>query len=234
MPPIRLKATDLSHVWDTPRRPGARVDDFAMVPGESLFLEGPSGAGKSTLLAALAGVLRPVSGDVALDGVSYRNLSDSALEAMRADQVGFLFQRLHLVGYLTVMQNLMLPVDFSVERARRLRARGESPRAQARRLLERLGLEASLWTESAARLSVGQQQRVAAARALMGDPPLLVADEPTSALDPVSQESLVELLLEECSQRGAVLLAAGHDTRVSARFTRTLRVEALGALEVGV
>lgn len=227
MTTIRLQASDLSHVWDTPRRPGARLPDVALAPGESLFLEGPSGAGKSTLLASLAGVLRPSSGDVALDGKSYRNLSDTALESLRADHVGFLFQRLHLVGYLTVMQNLLLPVQFSSERSRRLRERGEPAKAQAARLLERLGLDATLWTESAARLSVGQQQRVAAVRALMGDPPLLVADEPTSALDPVSQQSLVDLLLEECRTRGAVLLAAGHDPRVSERFTRTVRVQTL-------
>jgi putative ABC transport system ATP-binding protein len=137
-------------------------------------------------------------------------------DGRRAEQIGFIFQQFNLLPYLSVLDNVLLPCRFSPPRAQR--AGALVPAAQA--LLERVGLAAAQWAAPAGTLSVGQQQRVAAARALIGAPPLVIADEPTSALDAALRDSFMDLLLGACRGAGSTLVFVSHDERLAGRFDR--------------
>ena len=210
---------DLRYVW-----PGDGVDvldigHLEVADGERLFLHGPSGSGKSTLLGLMAGVLVARSGQVCCAGVDWQTLSGGARDARRADLVGVIFQQFNLLPYLSVLDNVLLPARLSAARAQRCEG-GPVPAAQA--LLRRMDLPAALWPRRADALSVGQQQRVAAARALLGRPPLVIADEPTSALDAPLREAFVELLLEQVRAGGSTLVFVSHDERLAGRFDERL------------
>ena len=187
--------------------------------GEKVFIKGPSGSGKSTLLNLMAGVITPESGQVQLNGMNLSSLSGVKRDALRADYIGFIFQMFNLIPYLSVLENVTLPLTFSRRRAQKVSAQGAAT-AEAGRLLHRLGLGAQLQTRRVTELSIGQQQRVAAARALIGSPPLLIADEPTSALDADTRESFVRLLFEECDRAQMTLLFVSHDGRLEPLFDR--------------
>ena len=208
------------------RWPGASADtlrlDTLVIPrGERVFLRGPSGCGKSTLLALAAGVLLPDAGQVRLLGTGWHTLGAAARDRLRADHLGIVFQQFNLLPYLSVLDNVRLPLRFSPRRAR-----AAGPRA-AEALLERSALPAALWRQPAARLSVGQQQRVAAARALIGAPEVVIADEPTSALDEPLRDTFMALLRDCCAEAGAALLFVSHDPRLAAGFDRVLDLPAL-------
>jgi putative ABC transport system ATP-binding protein len=145
-------------------------------------------------------------------------LSGRARDRLRADSIGFLFQQFNLLPWLPAIDNVLLPCTFSARR----RQRAGNPREEAARLLTHLDLSPDLWHQPAAELSVGQQQRVAAARALIGKPEILIADEPTSALDAPRQQIFVDLLLREATEAGATLLFVSHDERLAAHFGRKL------------
>jgi putative ABC transport system ATP-binding protein len=222
-----VELQDLRFGWPGAAAPLLDIPSLRLDPGETLFLHGESGSGKSTLLALLAGVLLPQSGQVQLLGTDWSALPASRRDRRRADHVGIVFQQFNLLGYLPVLDNVLLPCRFSPRRAERAAARDGTPSASARRLLERMNLASDLWTRPASRLSVGQQQRVAAARALIGEPELLIADEPTSALDEARRDEFMALLLEACVGAGSALVFVSHDARLATAFSR--RVE-LGAL----
>ena len=198
------------------------VDRLTVGAGRTLFLQGPSGCGKSTLLGLLAGVLVPRTGRVRMMGSDWSRLSGAQRDAFRADHVGYIFQQFNLLPYLSVVDNVLLPCRFSSRRRRRAAEQGGTPAQAARSLLARVGLPAALWQRRAAELSVGQQQRVAAARALMGRPELVIADEPTSALDAALRDSFMDLLLGECRDAGSTLVFVSHDERLAARFDEHL------------
>jgi putative ABC transport system ATP-binding protein len=145
-------------------------------------------------------------------------------DARRADHVGVIFQQFNLLPYLTVLDNVLLPCRFSRLRASRCTP---GPEAAAQQLLQRVGLPAALWRRRADALSVGQQQRVAAARALLGSPELVIADEPTSALDAALRDDFMQLLLDACSTSGSTLVFVSHDERLAARFDERLSLPAL-------
>ncbi len=216
-----IAIADLTFAW-----PGAGgvcldVPDFKVSRGERVFMHGPSGSGKSTLLSLVAGVLEPGAGRIVVLGQDLAALSARARDRYRAANIGFVFQMFNLVPYLTALDNILLPCRFSCERVSRLEV--PAP-AEARRLAERLDLEAGLLDRPASELSVGQQQRVAAARALIGRPGLVIADEPTSALDADRQQRFLDLLLAECDAAGATLLFVSHDHRLSRRFERLVEL----------
>lgn len=196
------------------------IDQLSVPAGSSLFLHGPSGAGKSTLLGLLAGVLLPREGQVALQGRAWSSLSGARRDAFRADHVGYLFQQFNLLPFLSVIDNVLLPCRFSRLRRERAAADAGSARQAAQRLLARVALPQGLWASPAARLSVGQQQRVAAARALIGQPEAVIADEPTSALDAALREGFMDLLMSECQRAGSALVFVSHDERLASRFDR--------------
>lgn len=209
-----LAVRDLRFAW-----PGSRTDcldiaAFAVAPGETVFVHGPSGCGKSSLLALLAGVLLPQQGQVVLAGRDWQSLGRSGRDHWRVEHVGYIFQQFNLLPYLSVMDNVLLPLRFSARR----RARGT--RAQAEELLGRMGLAPALWSRPALALSVGQQQRVAAARALVGDPEVVIADEPTSALDEDRRDGFLDVLLGACAANGSTLVFVSHDRRIAPRFGR--------------
>lgn len=194
---------------------------FEVARGDTVAIVGASGSGKSTLLSLMAGVLRADAGTVALLGEPWERLSSARRDRRRADHLGYIFQQFNLLPYLSVLDNVRLPCRFSNRRAERTRD------GDAERLLQRSGLAKALWSRPASALSVGQQQRVAAARALIGQPDLVVADEPTSALDEDLRESFMALLLDSCSEAGSALVFVSHDSRLAAHFDRQLDLPAL-------
>jgi putative ABC transport system ATP-binding protein len=164
-------------------------------------------------------VLPARQGRVALVGQDWAALPAGERDARRADHVGVVFQQFNLLPYLTLLDNVLLPCRFSARRAQRCAG---SPRAAAQTLLKRMGLAQALWSRRADALSVGQQQRVAAARALIGGPELVLADEPTSALDGPLREGFMALLLQACAAAGSTLVFVSHDERLAARFDERL------------
>lgn len=193
-----------------------------------MFLAGPSGSGKSTLLALIAGIHRTTEGQIAVLGADLTSLSSSARDRLRADQLGVIFQMFNLLPYLSVLENVTLPCRFSAARRARAIAATGSVAAEARRLLAHLGMdEPGLAGRPAAELSVGQQQRVAAARALIGGPDLIIADEPTSALDTDRRLDFIDLLCRECASLGAALLFVSHDRTLAGHFDRVAELPAL-------
>ena len=196
------------------------VPEFTLQRGETLFLHGPSGSGKSTLLSLICGILSPDQGQIHFDGQSLTGLRPSERDRVRADGIGVIFQMFNLIPYLSAEANILLPLRFAPGR----RARCLDPRAEARRLAETLGLDHEALAAHAASLSVGQQQRVAVARAMIGTPRLIVADEPSSALDRDAQAGFMDLLFDQVTQAGASLLLVSHDERLAARFSRQTRL----------
>ena len=215
-----LQVRQLRYRWPGQRSDIVQLQDLSLGAGERMLVHGDSGSGKSTLLSLAAGVLLPTEGLVSLMGQSWQDLSAASRERWRADHVGYLFQQLNLLPYLSVLDNVLLPCRFSRRRAERC----GQPQEQARELLHALDLAPSLWPQQAARLSVGQQQRVAAARALIGQPELVVADEPTSALDERRRDGFMQLLLEQCERSGCALLFVTHDSRLASYFPRTVHL----------
>lgn len=195
------------------------IDRFELAAGESVFLVGPSGSGKSSLLAVIAGIAPASAGEIAILGQDMTALSPAHRDAFRADNLGVIFQLFNLVPYLSPLDNVMLPCRFS--KARRERAtRKHSLRSEAERLLKALGLDAATISRASTELSVGQQQRVAAARALIGAPGLIIADEPTSALDSDSRDNFIALLQAECAASNSALLFVSHDAALGRFFDR--------------
>ena len=206
------------------------IDRFALARGEKLFLRGPSGSGKSTLLGLIAGVLLPQDGKVAVLGQDMAALSAARRDQVRADHLGVIFQMFNLVPYLSVTGNVTLPLLFSPARRK---AVGNDAEAEAHRLLGRLGLtDPKLLHRRVSDLSVGQQQRVAAARALMGGPEIVIADEPTSALDADARDRFIELLSEEAGRTGAALLFVSHDASLARLFDRAVDLTEINAAGV--
>lgn len=218
---------DVRYAWPRAARDVLAIDALEIGAGETVFLHGPSGCGKSTLLSLLAGVMLPRQGSVALAGRSWSEMPAAARDRHRADHVGYLFQQFNLLPWLAVIDNVLLGCRFSPSRSARAAQRSGSPQAQARTLLQRVGLPQDAWTRPARELSVGQQQRVAAARALIGAPEVVIADEPTSALDAALREGFMEVLLGECRAGGSTLVFVSHDERLAARFDRALSLPEL-------
>ena len=202
------------------------ITDLNVKSGEHWMLEGPSGSGKSTLLQLLGGVLLPQGGEVRILDQSWASLSAAQRDLRRADHVGFIFQQFNLVPYLSALENVLLPCRFSASRRRQAAESSGGLRDEARRLLDALGLGAKeIQSRRSARLSVGQQQRVAAARALIGRPSLVLADEPTSALDAENRDVFLELLFSEARSANTAIVFVSHDTSMRSNFERHLTLE---------
>ncbi len=202
--------------------PVLSVESLQVAARERLFLRGASGSGKSTLLGLIAGILSPHSGSIEVLGEDLLAMNASQRDSFRASRLGVIFQIFNLLPYLPVGANVTLPCRFSSGRAKAAAEAGGAE-TEARRLLSRLGLDAdAVWDKRSTDLSVGQQQRVAAARALIGRPGLILADEPTSALDANSRDAFIELLTEECEAAGAALIFVSHDASLATHFDRAL------------
>lgn len=216
-----VNIADLRFAWPG-QPPLLDIKVFELAAGERLFLRGPSGSGKSTLLGLIAGVLETDQGQISVLGQDMALLSGSRRDQVRADHLGVIFQLFNLVPYLSVVQNVILPCRFSKRRQSEVNAAGGADQ-EARRLLAQLGLEGpDLLARNVTDLSVGQQQRVAAARALIGNPSLIIADEPTSALDADTRDRFISLLSAEAKKTNAALLFVSHDASLAKLFDRAI------------
>ncbi|MCQ4318136.1 ABC transporter ATP-binding protein [Stutzerimonas zhaodongensis] len=203
------------------------IPGFALEQNQSLFLKGPSGSGKTTLLGLIGGVQKAQRGTVRLLDNDLAALSAGARDRFRVDHTGYIFQQFNLLPFLSVAENVGLPCHFSKSRAARACQRHGSVADATARLLSHLGIPADLLNRRAEALSIGQQQRVAAARALIGQPELVIADEPTSALDADSREAFLQLLFAECREAGSSLLFVSHDQSLAPLFDRSLSLSDL-------
>jgi putative ABC transport system ATP-binding protein len=214
--------------WPGQDRPVLEIESFALERGEKTFLFGPSGSGKSTLLALIGGLVRPGEGRIEFAGVDFDGLSGSARDRFRAEHLGVIFQQFNLLPWLDVRANVALPCQFSRARARRAGPVG----AEVERLLKTMDLAPALWDRRADELSVGQQQRVAAARALIGAPALILADEPTSALDSDRRQAFLDLLFSQVDKAGSTLLFVSHDRELARQFDRQVNLAEINRAEV--
>jgi putative ABC transport system ATP-binding protein len=202
------------------------IDALEISRGERVFLHGPSGSGKTTLLGVLAGILTTQAGTVTVLGEDLAAMRGSRRDAFRGTHIGYIFQMFNLLPYLNVRDNILLPIRLSAGRRRRLagatgRAASATPEGETAALARRLKID-SLLDRPVTALSVGQQQRVAAARALIGAPELVIADEPTSALDSDHREAFLRLLFDEAERSGASILFVSHDHSLSPLFSRVV------------
>ena len=221
----------LKYSWDARvEKPILDIHELKISAGEKVFVEGPSGSGKTTLLGLLGGVLVPQTGSVSVLDHQLMNLSGFERDKFRANHVGFIFQMFNLLPYLNVIDNVSLALKFSPRKLKRLQEANTCVDTEAQRLLSALGLrDKSLYETSISNLSVGQQQRVAAARALIGRPEIVIADEPTSALDADSCEEFMSLLLNECEKSHSTLIFVSHDQSLSKHFDRKVKISELSS-----
>ncbi len=210
------------------------VPEFRLERGERVFLHGPSGSGKTTLLGILGGVITADSGSVTVLGRDLGSMSGSERDAFRGSHSGFIFQMFNLIPYLNVHDNIVLPCRLNKERLGRLKNTDDaSLSAAARHAAEHLGI-ADLLHEVVTKLSVGQQQRVAAARALIGAPEIVIADEPTSALDADHRERFINLLFQSAQENNATILFVSHDRSLGALFDRSVSLASLNRAAIPV
>lgn len=207
------------------------IDALEIARGETVFLHGPSGSGKTTLLGLLAGVLRATQGSVRVLGTDFTTLSSGARDAFRARHLGYVFQMFNLIPYLSVRENILLPIHLEPERRARLGS--QTLDAAAGDMARQLDI-GELLDAPVTQLSVGQQQRVAAARALIGSPEVVICDEPTSALDTDRRERFLELLFASCERAGATLVFVSHDMTLEPLFSRSLSLAQLNRAAVPV
>lgn len=200
------------------------IDELHLDAGEHLFVRGSSGSGKTTLLNLLCGIHTPSSGKIRLLGTDLATLRQRRRDQFRADHIGVVFQQFNLLPYLTTLENVTLACSFS-GRKRRRATESTDVAASARKLLEALNLTPELHRAPVSKLSVGQQQRVAVARALIGGPEILIADEPTSALDADNRDRFMDLLFREAEAKGCTLVFVSHDPQLAERFDRSIELD---------
>lgn len=203
------------------------VPELTVQAGETVMLLGESGSGKSTLLSLICGTILADQGTVKIADRDIGALSGGQRDRFRAEQIGVIFQQFNLLPFGSVRDNILLPLHFAPERRRR----AGSASAEAVELCEALGLPEGATSAKAATLSVGQQQRVAVARAMIGRPPIIIADEPTSALDADSQNIFLDLLFAQVRTHGTSLLMVSHDPRLGNRFDRVLKMRDIAQVE---
>jgi len=213
-PSIEMRDVHLSLGRDAARVHILRGISLSVGRGEAVGLVGPSGSGKSTLLMIMAGLERPDSGEIIVDGISLQQLGEDALARVRGARIGIVFQSFHLIPTMTALENVAIPLEL---------AGAPDAFARARHELEAVGL-ADRTSHYPAQLSGGEQQRVALARALAPDPAILVADEPTGNLDEANGLAIVDLLFALKRERGATLVLVTHDAALARRCDRTVRL----------
>lgn len=217
-----LVIQDLTFQWPGSKALLLDIEHLQLAQGDLLFVQGASGSGKSTLLNLMAGVLVPQGGDIVLLGRNFSSSKGKHRDRLRADHIGYIFQQFNLLPYLNVRDNVMLPGRLSRLRRQRALETHADLESAAADWLERLNIPSSLWQRCVSDLSVGQQQRVAAARALIGSPELVIADEPTSALDHDNVDNFMTVLTDACRAIGSSLVFVSHDRHLAAWFDQTL------------
>ena len=219
IPPI-LHLDDVGYRWPGRTSFGLHVPTLTLAPAETVLLLGESGSGKSTLLSLICGTIIAHSGRLSVAGQDVAALSVGKRDRFRAEHIGLIFQQFNLLPFASVRDNILLPLRFAPCRRNRV----TNLNAEATKLCRDLGLPDDVVTAQAGTLSVGQQQRVAAARALIGTPPLIIADEPTSSLDAATQVIFLKLLFTQSRAYGTSLLMVSHDARLSNQFDRVIHM----------
>ena len=191
------------------------VPSYEVGSGEQVALIGPSGCGKTTLLHIIAGITQPTSGKVTIDGIEVTKYSEAARDRIRADKLGYVFQTFNLLSGFTALENVVLGMTF---------AKGKKDLKRAKDLLDRVGLGHRA-THKPGRMSVGEQQRTAVARALANRPRLLLADEPTANIDPQNQAQIVELIRNTCREEKIAMIMVTHSMEVADQFERIDKLE---------
>jgi ABC-type lipoprotein export system ATPase subunit len=200
---------------DGSRLPILDIPQFDVASGEQIVLVGKSGCGKTTLLHTIAGITRADAGEIKIDGLDIAGLSEAGVDKVRADRIGYVFQTFNLLPGFSALENVLLGMTF---------ARGRKDPQRARQLLDRVGLSHRS-THKPTALSVGEQQRVAVARALANKPSLLLADEPTANIDPRNQQKIVDLIRDTCREESVSLIIVTHSPEVAGQFDRVDRLE---------
>lgn len=205
------------------------IRELVIRKGEHVFIQGPSGSGKTTLLNLLTGINLPNSGSVSVLGTSLERLNNIRRDQFRADHLGIIFQQFNLLPYLSLLENVQLPCGFS---SRKRRNAGDVD-STAKRLLAHLNIPVSLLNQPVSKLSVGQQQRTAVARALIGSPEIVIADEPTSALDSDNRDRFLELLFRETEEQKGTLIFVSHDRDIARQFQHVIDLPQLNLARNG-
>ena len=228
---IAIELSGMRFAWRDDLEPVLMIEHLQIDQGERVFIVGPSGGGKSTLLSLFAGVVVPQQGTVKVNGCQLDALNGAERDRFRADNIGFIYQMFNLIPYLSVVENVTLPCRFSSRRKDRASSQSSGCTNEAMRLLNHLGMdEAAVVDKPVTELSVGQQQRVAAARALIGTPEILIADEPTSSLDANRREAFIQLLFNECDRKDTTIVFVSHDTGLENLFDRTIRLSDINTM----
>lgn len=224
-PVVSLKK--LQFTWPRSTRPVLVIDRLQIAAGQHLFIQGPSGSGKTTLLNLLTGINQPDSGDLRVLDHELSSLGGIQRDRFRADHLGVVFQQFNLLPFLSITDNVLLPCRFSKRRS----LNAGDPEQAARQMLDELQISESLLDQPVMDLSVGQQQRVAVARALIGNPELLIADEPTSALDTANRDSFIDLLFRRASEHGSTLIFVSHDQHLANHFEHSINLAEINQAE---
>ena len=199
------------------------LTSWQLQAGEQILVSGPSGCGKSTLLALIAGLMVAKQGAVRLLGVDLAGLTAAQRDRFRADHIGVIFQQFNLIPYLSALDNMVLACRLSSRRRQAFRSPAMM-RDAATQMAAELALEASAIVRPVTQLSIGPQQRVAAVRALLGGPALILADEPSSALDAARESQLIALLTRQCRRQGASLILVSHHQALERHFDKHWRM----------
>lgn len=208
-----IQLSDVSFTWPGANTAALDIKKFDVAKGERVFLLGASGTGKSTLLNLIAGLTRPDSGTVTVLGKDISKTGGRERDKFRARNIGFIFQQFNLIPYLDIRTNIKLSAKVAGKSSPDISKKIDT-------LLARLRIDDKLLTQRADCLSVGQQQRVAVARAMINDPALIIADEPTSSLDHGVRDEFIELLLTTQNHTGSTILFVSHDLSLTSHFDR--------------
>ena len=215
-----IKIDTVKFYWSKKSNFKIFVPNLEIKKGEKVLLLGESGSGKTTILSLICGFLNPLSGNIFIKGKTINQLSSKTKDEYRADNIGIIFQQFNLLPYANVVDNVLLPLYFSKVRSNNV----PNKREKVIELFKQLRLPDDITQFRASSLSMGQQQRVAVARALIGNPSLIIADEPTSSLDADAQKIFLDLMFQQISENNSTLLMVSHDRSLSDQFDRLIDI----------
>ena len=215
-----VKIESLRFQWSKNNNFKIFVPKLEVGRGKKVLFLGESGSGKTTLLSLICGFLEPLSGSISINDKIISDLTSRNKDAYRSDNIGIIFQQFNLLPYANVIDNIVLPLYFSKQRSKKV----ENKINAAMNLCDQLRLPESILNQKASNLSVGQQQRVAVARALIGSPSIIVADEPTSSLDTEAQELFLDLMFDQISKNSSTLLMVSHDKSLTNYFDQVIDI----------
>jgi len=215
-----VKIESLRFQWSKNNNFKIFVPKLEVGRGKKVLFLGESGSGKTTLLSLICGFLEPLSGSISINDKIISDLTSTNKDAYRSDNIGIIFQQFNLLPYANVIDNIILPLYFSKQRSKKV----ENKINAAMSLCDQLRLPESILNQKASNLSVGQQQRVAVARALIGSPSIIVADEPTSSLDTEAQKLFLDLMFDQISKNSSTLLMVSHDKSLTNYFDQVIDI----------